>query len=388
MHRKNKLDAAAIFLLVLTAILLLANVGLAFVLMNQSRSSIQTLIQYRMLDVSNTAADMIDGDDLGRIQASDKGTPAYDNILKTLTYFQDNIELKYIYCIRDMGDNKFAFTIDPTVDDPGEFGEPIVYTDALYNASLGTPSVDQTPYEDKWGRFYSAYSPVFDSTGKVSGIVAVDFDAEWYENQLAKQATTTVTMGAVSLIIGAIIVIVMTSRTRKDLRLVRKQAYADGLTDTKNNTAFLEEIKELDDMIEAGVAEFSVAVFDLNGLKNINDNFGHASGNAALTDAASVLVTVFGDDNVYRTGGDEFIVIRRSDTEEDIKKLFSDLDKEFAVLNADEKTYPRPLSLSKGCAEFTKDEDSSCKEVLKRADKMMYADKAEFYMKNGDRRKR
>ncbi len=61
-------------------------------------------------------------------------------------------------------------------------------TDALYQASLGKPSVDKVPYEDSWGRFYSAYSPVFDSNGKVAGIVAVDFSADWYDKQIRTQA--------------------------------------------------------------------------------------------------------------------------------------------------------------------------------------------------------
>ncbi len=58
-------------------------------------------------------------------------------------------------------------------------------------------------YEDEWGRFYSAYSPVFDSHGKVGGIVAVDFSAEWFDRQLAREMTTTLVMIVVSLVIGA-----------------------------------------------------------------------------------------------------------------------------------------------------------------------------------------
>ena len=385
MHKGIKLNSTTIYLIILTVVLLLANTGLAVVLMNQSSSSIRTLIQYRMLDISNTAADMINGDDLARIQKSDKGSPAYDNILKTLAYFQDNIELKYIYCIRDMGNKNFVFTIDPTVEDPGEFGDPIVYTDALYKASLGTPACDEEPYEDKWGRFYSAYTPVFDSNNKVAGIVAVDFDAAWYEAQLAKQARTTIIMGVASLLIGAIIVIAMTRKSHKRLH---KQAYEDALTGVRNTAAFLDTVNQLDEKITNGNAEFSVAVFDLNGLKNINDNYGHASGNAALIDAASVLETVFGPENVYRTGGDEFIIIRRMDTIENMKKLFEQLDSELAKLNEEDKSYPKPLTISKGYARFIKYEDNHCREVIKRADKMMYADKAEFYMKHGDRRRR
>ena len=46
----------------------------------------------------------------------------------------------------------------------------LVYTDALYEASKGYAAADNKQYEDAWGTFYSAYSPVFDSDGKVAGI--------------------------------------------------------------------------------------------------------------------------------------------------------------------------------------------------------------------------
>lgn len=160
------------------AFLLAVNVSLGYLLMSQAKKSIITLMQTRMLDISNTAAAMIDGDALERVTPADEGTQDYESIMRTLTYFQDNIDLKYIYCIRDMGDGKFSFGLDPTVEDPGEFGSPIVYTDALYKASQGTPAADDKYYEDAWGRFYSAYSPVFakiaadsvrDNPHKISG---------------------------------------------------------------------------------------------------------------------------------------------------------------------------------------------------------------------------
>lgn len=100
---------------------------------------------------------------------ADEGTEAYESIMRTLTYFQDNIDLKYIYCIRDTGDGTFTFGLDPTVEDPGEFGSPIVRTEALEKASKGTPSADEVHYEDAWGSFYSAYSPVYDSKDEVAG---------------------------------------------------------------------------------------------------------------------------------------------------------------------------------------------------------------------------
>lgn len=180
------------YLLLVICFLLVVTISLGSLLVRQSKASIITLMQTRMLDIANTAAAMIDGDVLAHISPEDQGTDGYETIMKTLTYFQDNIDLKYIYHIRDMGDGTFSFGLDPTVDDPGEFGSPIVYTDALYKASKGTAAADEVPYHDAWGSFYSAYSPVLDSQGKVAGIIAVDFSAEWYNQQLATLTSITV----------------------------------------------------------------------------------------------------------------------------------------------------------------------------------------------------
>ena len=135
------------YLILVLLFLLIVTISLGFLLVRQSKSSIITLIQTRMLDIANTAAAMIDGDVLKSITPEDEGTADYAAIMRTLTYFQDNIDLKYIYCIRDMGDGTFTFGLDPTVDDPGEFGSPIVFTDALYKASQGMAAADETPYQ-------------------------------------------------------------------------------------------------------------------------------------------------------------------------------------------------------------------------------------------------
>ncbi len=201
---------------ILTAVFLLAvNFALGSILMNQSGNALRTQLRERMLDVSSSAAALLDGDALERLTAADAGTEDYRKAMDTLRAFQDNAELSYIYGIRDMGDGTFTFTVDPTVADPGAFGESIQYTEALHTASLGTPAVDETSYVDRWGRFYSAYSPVFDSAGRVAGIVAVDYDAAWYEKQIAAQRTTVFIIGVVSLLIGATIVAVATEQLRK-----------------------------------------------------------------------------------------------------------------------------------------------------------------------------
>ncbi|WP_051197962.1 ATP-binding protein [Butyrivibrio sp. MB2005] len=183
--KTRKLSLTTQIIVCVSLFLLVADVFLGVSLTMQSQRAIKTLINSRMMDMSNTAASMLDGDVVGSFKAEDEGTEAYEREMDKLRAFQNNMELKYIYCIKQVGEKEFVFSIDPAVEDPGEFGSPIVYTDALYSASKGVASVDMHPYEDDWGKFYSAYSPVFDSDGNVAVVVAVDFSATWYEDQIA-----------------------------------------------------------------------------------------------------------------------------------------------------------------------------------------------------------
>ena len=202
-----------------SVLLLAVNLIVGYILIGHSRSAMKTLINNRMLDISKSAADMINGDVLERLKKEDKGTPEYQQINDFLAVFQRNIDLKYIYCIRDLGNKNFVFSVDPAPD-PGEFGTPVVYTDALYKASLGESAVDENPYSDSWGRFYSAYSPVFNSKGKVAGIVAVDFAAEWYEEQIANQARVIYISSLIAVILAIIVVIFTTGKFRKQIAII------------------------------------------------------------------------------------------------------------------------------------------------------------------------
>lgn len=233
--------------------LLLVNVALGFFLMRQSGAALIALMQTRMLDVSNTAAAMLDGDELASITAKDKGTPEYEKIMDTLIYFRDNVDLQYIYCVQVMEDGSFAFILDTDPDNPGQFGEPVVSTDALKMASTGTAAADNKPFSDYWGTFYSAYSPVFDSRGELAGIVAADFSAKWYEEQIAALNRTTIIIAVASLVIGAAIVIAISSRSMRRIQEMDSELnqLATNLTKGMSSEA-LEELKEFEAKNEGG----------------------------------------------------------------------------------------------------------------------------------------
>lgn len=85
----------------------------------------------------------------------------------------------------------------------------------------------------------------------------------------------------------------------------------DGLTPLLNRRAFVRELERVMAFAARyGLTSGSLLYFDVNGLKQINDRFGHGAGDAALTHVARVMANlVRGTDVVGRLGGDEFGVI-------------------------------------------------------------------------------
>ena len=217
---KSKLNLPTRVILLISTVMLVVNIVLGLALMNQSRQAMKTLIDERMLDTAKIAAAMLDGDTLERITAEDIGSEEYNALYATLSHFQDNLAHGYIYAARPTEDGKFIFIIDPDKKNAGEYGKPIHDTAALRRAGKGKPSVDAIPYTDDFGRFYSAYTPVYNSSGKIAAIVAADFPADWYDDQLNKNAETIFIACLASLLIGGIVLFGVTNHFSRQMKAI------------------------------------------------------------------------------------------------------------------------------------------------------------------------
>ncbi len=440
----GKLSFTMRYVLAFGILLFVANTALGIVTLIQTEGAMRELIDKDMLDVVNSAAKSIDGDELGALTEDDVDGPVFTEIKERLTVYQESVDIHFIYAVKQAGENKFTFTVDADPDDPADFGEECLVTPALIEAAQGTPSVDEDPAADQWGNFYSAYSPVFDSSGEIAGIVGVDFDAEWYDEQVRNHTISTAIVTLLSVILGAVVVVLITHRIRmrfrdleegleglsKDMDLLmdevashanvdiaapskqaesssakedadelealsakvhtlqketrtyldylQKQAHTDSLTQLGNATAYHELIQEIDQQIADGTARFCMAIYDINGLKELNDQHGHECGDYYIQGAAHALEQGFGDANVYRIGGDEFAVIGLGAQAQQMEAGFDKVDAAIAAFNVS-TDYPAQLAVSKGIAEFTPGQDTSFKDVFARADSTMYENKRAYY---------
>ncbi|MBR3499458.1 MAG: GGDEF domain-containing protein [Selenomonadaceae bacterium] len=153
-------------------------------------------------------------------------------------------------------------------------------------------------------------------------------------------------------------------------------AHKDSLTGVKNKTAYSEEVAALDKKISAGAAEFCMVMVDVNYLKRVNDTYGHELGNTYLQNACRLTCAVFGAENVYRIGGDEFVVILEGEKVSLSKYFVAQFKSEMEhKLSNESLALWEKVSAAVGLATYRAGVDKSADEVFKRADEQMYANK-------------
>ena len=84
-------------------------------------------------------------------------------------------------------------------------------------------------------------------------------------------------------------------------------AYTDSMTELQNRNAYEERLKKLRKP-SSNISRITVVVIDINGMKEINDSYGHFSGDDAIKTVAKALRDTLGEKaDIFRIGGDEFV---------------------------------------------------------------------------------
>jgi diguanylate cyclase (GGDEF)-like protein len=152
---------------------------------------------------------------------------------------------------------------------------------------------------------------------------------------------------------------------------IKKLSYYDSLTDIYNRRFFEEELKRLD---TARQLPISIIMADLNGLKIINDSYGHKTGDKFLLKTAEVLKNTFREEDIIaRWGGDEFVILLNKTSRDTVEKLAKRIKNKKTSVDVG-KDENMPLSLAVGYSVKT-DEDESVYNLFINAEDMMYKDK-------------
>jgi diguanylate cyclase (GGDEF)-like protein len=218
--------------------------------------------------------------------------------------------------------------------------------------------------------------------GNLIGVFEIYYDISTEKQKLRSliNLSSVVLFGmAAVLLIAVIISVSRATQYLKDrqrvLEELRTLSLSDELTGLYNRRGFF-ILAEQQIKIAARTRRGMLLVSaDLDGLKGINDRFGHHEGDRALVDAAQILRQSFRESDILsRIGGDEFVVLITEKPEINEEVLFGRLRKNLEVYN---RKVQRPYSffISMGVATFDPQNPVTLNELLVQADKSMYRNK-------------
>lgn len=148
-------------------------------------------------------------------------------------------------------------------------------------------------------------------------------------------------------------------------KLLKKLAYLDVVTLVENRNSYERFIEKHGTELECA----GIILADINGLKVINDNYGHKCGDDLLKRLSKKLQEHLPvDSKLYRVGGDEFIGIIQSISKDEFIKFVEELQQEFIPTDAD-------CGMAIGYHYYLKQEEESLAKAIDKADKNMYKHK-------------
>lgn len=145
-------------------------------------------------------------------------------------------------------------------------------------------------------------------------------------------------------------------------------SYHDNSTTFYNRNRYIKDTQKLFNMDTS----LGIIYLDVNGLKDVNDQFGHEVGDALLVECARRMKMVFKKADFYRIGGDEFIIICQSIKKESFEKRVKELSESFSK---------KPVCQVAIGTQWT-NAVGNINEMIAEADARMYENKKEFYHKH------
>lgn len=169
-----------------------------------------------------------------------------------------------------------------------------------------------------------------------------------------------------------------------DIEEMKRAYLLDTLTGLYNRKGYESNLLVLEDRAKRHDLNLSVASLDMDGLKYINDTFGHSEGDVALSEFANVLLATLEEGEIAaRYGGDEFAAILISKDPARHKRFEKNLEKNLKLL-AESSSHPYTIHASVGVINTSEYPDLTTATCMKKADELMYARKVEYKKTHGE----
>lgn len=155
----------------------------------------------------------------------------------------------------------------------------------------------------------------------------------------------------------------------KNMKEIYRQ---DSLTGLFNRNAYDSDVEQLR---SADIGAVVCVYADMIGLHEVNNHLGHKQGNRMLCEFADAARAFFGDDRLYRIGGDEFVIISSAHTEAQTRKQLNYMR---------ERLHTQGCEISVGVA--SSESTSDLPKIIEQAENEMRREKKEYYVRGGSKR--
>lgn len=302
----------------------------------------------------------------------DKNNKLYTQTQDLLNNVRRVTAVRYLYTAKRDAAGTAIYVVDGLDESAEDFrrvSDPIEdeVLPMLSRCLEGTPAHEPQVLRTEWGDILPACTPILHN-GQTVGAIVMEFDATLIARSIRNALSY-------SLLVSCVLVLAFTLITvwllhRLSIPLYRKLAYTDLLTGINNRNAFELDVRR---MFQRGEEDGQVVLAcDLNMLKTVNDQRGHAAGDAYIRSLAGLLVERFRDrGTTYRIGGDEFATLLRHVDLDDLEKEMRDLHAKGLEINIE----GFPLFFAYGMARFDPQCDADLHATLIRADARMYEHK-------------
>jgi len=216
----------------------------------------------------------------------------------------------------------------------------------LKELATGKEYISSEFEEDDYGTFLTAHVPIYDSQGRYSGFVGVDFDTGYYLAREARFRNIAIASLGAALLLALVIgyfVARYHATIQGRMRELHESSIRDSLTGFYNRRGVMEVIKKA---LEAHVGKSAVLLADIDNLTMINDMRGHVTGDAVIARTSEAIRESLREGDQCGRLGDEFMVYLPDCDAEGARKVAQNI---FTALSEEGMSLARaPFSVSIG----------------------------------------
>lgn len=318
----------------------------------------------------------INDDTIAQInKKEDMETELYKETKVMLENIRESASVRYLYTAKQTDEGEYVYLVDGLPLESDDFrnaGDPIeeeIIPD-IQRALKGETVLPDTIKDTSWGYIFISYFPIHEDD-RVIGVVGIEFDADVHYNVYRTLKIVTPCIILLFCCLASLLAVKLFRRISNPT--YRDFANTDMLTGLANRNAF--DVAMHNIQASKKQNKISLISIDFDGLKNINDTYGHNVGDEYLKNGSTLISHCIRESDIfYRIGGDEFIILLSEIDISSIERMIGRIEKRLEEYN---QTAQMPISFSMGYAAYDPLLDHNLHDTLKRADLKMYQAKRE-----------